>query len=427
VLQHLERLVEKSLVVVDAQGAEVRYGMLETIREYGLERLAEAGETEEVRARHTAYFVELGERAKREIVGPRQREWFARLAADLDNFRLALVRSVREGRDPEAGLRLCAALDRLWCLHGHVREGRQWVGEALARTANAEDAPPAIVARALEAAGMLENAVGDHRSRRMYAERVLEIWRALGDPLGEARAIHNVGEALLFEGDYVRGEKLCLEALAVSEVHGDELLEAGCSISLGHAALIRDDAEAAFPWYERALTRCRDLGHTLGATAVLLHMGSYHKTLGHPERALPLYEECYAMGREVFHKRLLAICPLAIAEIEMQQGSLARALDLARLALENAWEASDLQCASEVLDTMAQAACMTGAYERALRLAGAAEGVHEMLGYVPTGDIRERHDATIREAREALGPEADHALEEGRAMGVGEAVAYALE
>jgi hypothetical protein len=160
---------------------------------------------------------------------------------------------------------------------------------------------------------------------------------------------------------------------------------------------------------------------------VLLHLGAFHKTQGHPELALPLFEECYAMARVVDFKRLLAICPVVIAEIELQYGSLERARELARLALQNAWEISDLQCLSDGLEALAQAACKMGAHERALRLVGATDGVRELIGYVPPGDVRAKLGTVVRVSYEALGPEAERVLDEGKAMGVGEAVAYALE
>jgi len=160
--------------------------------------------------------------------------------------------------------------------------------------------------------------------------------RSLGDPLGEARAIHNVGESLIFEGDYARGEELCLKAIDVGRAHGDKLLEAGCSISLGHATLCRGDADAALEWYEATLARCRELGHTMGITTALLHLGSSHKGEMHPERALPLLEECYEVAREMNNKRLLAICPLVFVETGVQYGSVERGRELGTIALETA-------------------------------------------------------------------------------------------
>jgi predicted ATPase len=133
VLDGLESLLSKSLIKPqnDAAG-ELRFAMLETIREYAFERLDESGETSILRRRHRDWFLALAEEAWPKMVGPEQGAWFARLEADHDNMRAALAWALMTPLDVESGLRLALALYRFWQRGGHVREGRAWVERALA-------------------------------------------------------------------------------------------------------------------------------------------------------------------------------------------------------------------------------------------------------------------------------------------------------
>ena len=133
-LDLLGHLVDKSLVTVDLAGSEARYGLLETIRAYGLERLAESGEAEVIRRCHAEYLLALAERAETMLHGPEQAAWLDRLAADQDNFGAAFAWTLGDGNDPVTALRLAAALGWFWFIRGLLSETR-WLEAALAATA----------------------------------------------------------------------------------------------------------------------------------------------------------------------------------------------------------------------------------------------------------------------------------------------------
>src|SRR5262249_45344400 len=127
----LTRLIHKSLVGADTTGAEARYRMLETIREYARARLAARSETAASGARHLRYYQALAEQAPPELTGARQQEWLTRLEADHDNLRAALAWAIEQA-SAEFALRLAGALWRFWWVRGHLSEGRRWLEAALA-------------------------------------------------------------------------------------------------------------------------------------------------------------------------------------------------------------------------------------------------------------------------------------------------------
>ena len=135
-LEGIASLVDKSLLQqTEQEGAEARFVMLETIREYGLERLDVSGELEAARRAHAVYHLALAEQAEPELRSPQQAMWFDRLEREYDNLRVALKWAVEQGeagQSMEIALRLCAALGWYWFVHNHLSEGRQWMERALA-------------------------------------------------------------------------------------------------------------------------------------------------------------------------------------------------------------------------------------------------------------------------------------------------------
>src|SRR5215218_139761 len=134
VLEHMSALVDKSLVQQQANiQHEPRFTMLETVREYALERLEESGELERLRGRHAGYFLELAEEEERESQGPLQGAWLDRLETEHDNLRAALAWSLTSQGDTEIGLQLTAALSHFWYMREHHSESRMWLESALER------------------------------------------------------------------------------------------------------------------------------------------------------------------------------------------------------------------------------------------------------------------------------------------------------
>lgn len=198
-LDTLAELLDSSLLQRAMVAGVVRFTMLETVREYGLEQLVASGEAEPARRRHAAYFLGLVQEAQLHLRGPEAPSWLDRLEADHDNFRAALEWSLAE--DPEMALGLAAALWRFWWMRGHLREGRAWLERAL--QAGEGVAAPARAA-ALTAAGELAERHTDYAAASAWYEAALALWRDLGDTRGTATTLDGLAETAMRQGGYVR-------------------------------------------------------------------------------------------------------------------------------------------------------------------------------------------------------------------------------
>ena len=211
VLELLARLTEQSLVTVRTDAGRTRYGMLEPVRQYALERLEESGESTAARERHAARFLALTERAQPHFLGPEYQAWSRRLDAEHDNLRGAL-RFASEGGDLCAGLRLVGALSLFWWMGGYLEEGRRWAEGFLSEPFDAGRAgcEPAR-AWALWAAGELAFVQGDLARAARRFEESLALYRRLGDDAGTASVLAELGQVARSQGNHDRARALSEE------------------------------------------------------------------------------------------------------------------------------------------------------------------------------------------------------------------------
>jgi predicted ATPase len=380
VLDLLTRLVDKSLVLHDHERG--RYGMLETIREYTLEHLWTEGEGKEARRLHALYFLALGETAEPETQNARQTEWFERLETEHDNLRTALEWLLEH--DAAACLRLAAALRNLWLLHGHLREGRQWLEAAL-------DRRPAVSATVMQAAlrgnGALAMQQGDLDAARVCYEELAELAEAEGDTRQILLATHSLGFLSYRQGDLATARTHFERILAGSKEARQDLLVAATLNSLGEIARIEGSWAEAQRLYEEAVVMWRQEGDHYGLSIALANLGAVIIERGEVQRAYACYCE----------------------------------------AIRHSQTLGDFVDVSLSIDGTAAVAVMDGDWERAARLAGAAEGLRETIGYeLERADeaFRARYLELIRSQADAANVEARMA--EGRAMSPDRAIDYAL-
>ncbi|GAG16438.1 unnamed protein product, partial [marine sediment metagenome] len=253
----LTRLVDKSLVVVDAEAAAgVRYRLLETVREYGRERLLETGEGDRVCERHLRYYLALAEEANAQMEGPEQVRWLKRLEVEHDNLRGALTWCATWDEGVEPGLRLAAALHGLWWVRGYWSEGRDSIAAALGRAGN--EVPGDLIGRALRVRGNLAMLQGDNSEARSSLERALTLLREAGDKKRMASILSELGVLTSAEGDHVTARSLFEESLALSRETGGET---GVALNgLGSLALAEGDLDTAQPLYEHVLALGSEAG-----------------------------------------------------------------------------------------------------------------------------------------------------------------------
>jgi predicted ATPase len=367
VLEGLFGLVDRSLVVA-VGGDPARFRLLETLRAYGAERLAEAGEAGAVAARHTGWFLELAEQA---AVHRTARRWLRRLDADYDNLRAVLDRATA-APDPETALRLAGALGWYWVI-ARSDEGRQRLAGALAM---ADGRPPTpAVARALQAMALTEVQRTPTAATVDAATRSLELFERFGDEQGAAftkvvlasaelqrrgpsadavRLTEEAEAAFAAAGDrwgetfaeffganieahltgaQDRTEEVGRRALERFRALDDQWGAAVALVNLAMTARARGDLEAAAARFEAALAAARDGGPLWVELASLVSLAAVVATRGEDARAAALHAEAAVLARRAGEPRATAHAYNELGAIARARGDLERARQLHREAL----------------------------------------------------------------------------------------------
>jgi predicted ATPase len=218
VLGGLTSLVEMSLVRLDKTASEPRFRMLETIREYAIDRLSNATEDAAMRERHAAFYLALAEAAEPELIRASQVEWLGRLAADGPNITAALGWLLDQNRIEE-GLRLCVAMRFFWLRRAPYGEGSRWFTAFLQRPA--DGVSPPTRARAIAAAGSFSHWLGRLEEARTDYREALALFREAADLIGEARLLRNLASLAIDLGEFDEAESLLTESRVVADRSGN--------------------------------------------------------------------------------------------------------------------------------------------------------------------------------------------------------------
>jgi predicted ATPase len=330
VLDHLAALVDKSLVLAPFDEDQPRYRMLEPVREYASERLAAAGETGAIRRLHRDYFLEVAERARRELFAREQRISF--VEKDRDNLRAALQWSRDEPEGGEAELRLSASLGPFWFVSGPASEGQYWLNHAIARSGPQNSS---ALAAALMWAAQLANFSGDPRAGLRLSQRAVMVARRLGDQAALARALEIVGFALAELGDSNGALTVLLEAVDIARSTGNKRRIGNALHSLGRATEDSGDPRTAERLYQDALEALCNAGEKWRRFEVMFDLGRLAIEAGNIDVARVRFEQIVKEFRPP--GSLWMTVPLGrLAEVARLQGQMAVARQHACEALESA-------------------------------------------------------------------------------------------
>ena len=277
----LRRLVATSWVMRERGGDRAAYRLLETSRQYALDKLVSSSEAQMFRSKHSEWFADLAETGAESMLGgPDQTRWFDRIGSELDNFRTALAWSLGDG-DPALGLRLGAALSRFWEVRGHWTEGLGWLEEALARAPDAEDG---LRGRALVAASFLAFYRGRLESARSMVTEGLAAAVLAHDKATEARGLRF--EAVIEQriGDLAAAIDSAKKAVELSRAHGAAADLAFALQVLGRL-LADDDRDEARARYEEGLEVARRAEDAVSQIYLLYALGRLHLRAGDNERS----------------------------------------------------------------------------------------------------------------------------------------------
>jgi predicted ATPase len=400
VLETLGSLVDSSLVQADTRGGEPRFALLETIREYALERLGD-GDWVQAHDRHAAYFLALAEPAAAEFAGPGQLAWLDRLESEHDDLLAAMSWLVDQG-PPEQALRLFSATWRFWWLRGHAAEFARLEEQIVA---SSERLSPQQRAVALSAAGFILISKGDQAKAETLFEQNLELYRQLSDKLGvvlTATVLGVLGYLAALRRDYPRATDL-----------------------LGQSqALLREVGDDDLTGYDR-------LQHLLTVTLVDNLLGQVRLSQADNDDAAGLFTRGLTVARRAQDPISLLISFYDLALTSQAQGDLAGAVGHLKEGLALAAEAGDETTAAYYLEGLAAVAGQQDNPQRAVRLLVAARSLLEAKGsgWLHAVVPRVPHDDAVLQALRSRMGEA--AFEEARAWGASagsrRAREYALE
>jgi predicted ATPase/class 3 adenylate cyclase len=382
-LDAVEALVEQSLVrQVEATEGDPRFRMLETISEYGGERLREEFDADATYRRLAEFLLGFVEEAEPHLLMKEQAVWLDRCEQERPNLRAAIRWALQTG-EADIGLRTVTALWRFWHQRGPLWEGRQALDELLALGGS-----PEIRARALSAAGGMAWWSGDSSAAQRYQEEALPLFRQIGDQRGEMECLQSLATAMTFGAGGPVEERL-RESLAIAEELGDRNGAAFANLGMGRLiALAQGDPATAIPIMEQALRAFDELGNLQGLAECLVSIAHASRRLGEPGRARSNY---------------------------------LRVMDMQAVAGNRAAVTGMLFFLSSVEGEL-------GRHERAARLWAAADSAREITGHLTPPAAQGMIGDPVAAAREAMGQEmVERALAAGRAMDHDAALAFAHE
>ena len=440
-------LVDKSLLQpMEQVGEGPRFIMLETLREYGLERLAAHGEEEATREAHAAYYLRLSEEAEQSPFGAEHTLWFQRLEREYDNLLAALRWSLEPGESGHRivlALRLVEVLTGFWIRHGHFSEGRIFLERALA---GSQGVMVPVRAKALAAATYVALNQGDLDWATTLSEENLALSRELGDTAGIAGILAQKGLIAQMRADLDAACSLGEEAVSLARETGDRFFIADVLHDLAFARLERGEYTRACAMYEECLAVFREMDHKTGIAASLHQLAlALFLSLGDHERIHSLLDESFEIWKEIGSPNGIGVWSYLAGQVALYQGDAAQARTLLEESVtlykemgdrwHIAWSLSGLAKVEAIqgnyavactlykenlalcrqmgskniapaLEGLADVAVRQGQPAWAARLWGAAETLREVIRYPLPPVERADYEHAVAGARASLGEQA---------------------
>ncbi len=465
ILDGVASLVDKSLLqrVEQPVGEEPRFTILETIREYALERLESHGETEAVRRAHATYFLRLVEEAEQGMTGPQQAALLERLEQEHDNLRAAMQWSTSHAEKGKAiAVRLGGALSSFWFVRAYFSEGRDFLERALLRS---DEVAAPVRAKALYAASQLNYALGSLDRAEALCEQSLALYRELGDTLGIGNCLHlladivwgrgnlassralgeeslmlfrevgdnrsvayllyHLGSLAAEQGEYARGRDLLTESVTINRELGDTRIIA---VSLFKLALLswlsEGDRAQAHTWLDESFALSREVGDKESIANGFSLWGMLALSEGDTAGAASRIEQALALFQEMKRQDGTAHSLYALAKVATVQQDSAHSQALYEQGVKVARESGDKLTIIPGLEGLASAVAAQGNHVWAAHLWGAAEALREAIGAPLPPVERAPYHQAVEALRTQLGEQAfATAWAQGRTLSLEQALA----
>jgi predicted ATPase/DNA-binding CsgD family transcriptional regulator len=423
-LEDLESLLDLHLIRnVGTDDGDPRLAMLETIREFGLELLAESGEETWLREAHALYYYARAIEADEQLPGPDRRRWLQRLDLDHPNLRNSLAWLIEHG-EAERALAMVAALGKFWESNAYLREGREWTERALALDGSAELASGG---HAMVSGAFLAYRLGEYDRAWSETERGLQIGLKHNHKVTIGRAGVTLAGIVADRGDYDRANDLFGQSLAVFREIGDRSSISAMLNNLGVVAREKEDYETASAVCREALDVARESGDPRALAFALNGLGVVSQRTGALEEAVAFHEEALALRRESD----LQSVPITLSDLGATvflQGDLMHSAALFHESLQLRWERGEQFGIAESISGLLRIAAELNQRDRAVRLFGAVEALRESQGASTNSPDQLWCQRMISNLAPVLGqPAYDRLYAEGRSLSIEMAVAEALE
>ncbi|MGO4880583.1 MAG: ATP-binding protein [Bryobacteraceae bacterium] len=419
----MSSLVDKSLIQQKRDHDEPRFGMLETIREYALERLRDSGEEAATKRAHAAYCLVLAEEGNPELHEADRAAWLARCDLEHDDFRAALD-WLFQTSELDWGFRLCRALVRFWDMREHLNEGRTRV-ETILKLAGPEY--PKDRARALLFLGASATAQGDYPAAAHFLEQGLSLCRQLNDHAGIGVSLNALAVSARDRGDYLAAQNDFEESLACWRLARDKSATARCLHNLANVAKVRRDFTRARAALEEAIEIFEEIGDRDGAAWSLSQQGDTAREQGDLAGARALYQRALATFREVSDRWGSARSQADLGAIACEREDYPAAHAAYRESLEIFGSLGYRRGIARVLEGLAGLALAQGDSGRALAVAAAAAHIRQLIVAPLPPAEQLKLDQKLKPAWESLGrADGERAWAQGWAMNLERAIPYSL-
>jgi predicted ATPase/DNA-binding XRE family transcriptional regulator len=373
----LAGLAEKSMLYdIDLS----RHSMLETIREYALERLESTGDAEAIYRAHLEYFLRIAETAEPHLWDQEQEVWRQRLSIDLDNIRSALHWSL-ERKDAktdeiELGANLIGVLWYFWYLIGAAGEACRWLEAAMELSTQAN----LVRAKLLLAYGSLVWQRGDLSTASRAMQESVNLYRLQEDDKGLAEATHMLAHIVFDRQEYVAAEEIFRQSLALYKTLGNQVLVSTIICDLGMVASQQGNLQIAREYYEESLASFTQLNIKDGKAQAILRLGDLARLAGNYQEAKDLYEQALIINRELHIPQEIACALHKLGFVALRYGDIRHGQELFKDSLAIQYAADNQQGIAECLAGLASSLVMLREGESAARFFGAASGILTRTG-----------------------------------------------
>ncbi len=425
VFSGVETLLNNSLLRrVKSAGHEPRFDMLQTLREYALEKTAEAGALAEMQEAHAQFYAEMaGDEMATGIGGPESVHWLQRIDEEHDNFRLALAWALEQKDRTYVAIAIMTALTWFWYRYGHLQEGSEWTERALAATEDFRDTPARALA--LTGRGYLAMWKGDLMIAAQRSREAVEMAERLRFDQGLSMAKLGYGTTLIHQGMDKKAYPHLVDAVELFDQQNQLWMKGAALVHLANVSLGLGDPGQALKWLEMAMPVMEQSGEIWSMAFALSNYGEVARAQGNYEEAEEYYRQTQALYEQADAKGDQARLVNVFGYLAQHKGDSEQAKSLFLQSLNDFRELGNHRGIAECLAGLAGLAAEQGMHEWAAPLLSSAESQLKALGGAWWPADRVEVERARERLESALASEFERLWAKGQAMGVEEAIAYA--